>query len=58
MDEYIYSLEANAEPMTEKEWRDWIEKETADILKQNPEAKILNADDVISRLYDDGYIQD
>lgn len=58
MREYINSLENNGSPMTEQEWRTWIDKEIADVKKQNPEATTADPDEVISILYNDGYIID
>ena len=58
MEEYIESLERNAEPMTEAEWRSWIEKETEDIRAQDPDANVeVDIDAVIDRLAEDGYVK-
>lgn len=58
MEEYIESLERNAEPMTEAEWRSWIEKETEDIRAQDPDADVeVDIDAVIDRLAEDGYVK-
>ena len=58
MEEYIESLERNAEPMTEAEWRSWIQKETEDIKEQDPDADVeVDIDAVIERLEADGYVK-
>lgn len=57
MDEYIESLERNAESMTEAEWRDWIQKEIEDVKAQDPDAKVEDIDEVIDRLEEDGYVR-
>lgn len=57
MTEYIESLERNAEPMTEEEWRSWIEKEIDDIKAQDPDAEVVDIDDAIERLDADGYVR-
>ena len=58
MNEYIESLERNAEPMTEAEWRSWIEQETEDIKAQDPDADVeVDIDAVIERLDADGYVR-
>lgn len=58
MEEYIESLERNAEPMTEEEWRSWIDKETEDIKTQDPDADVeVDIDAVIERLAADGYVR-
>lgn len=54
---YIESLERNAEPMTEAEWRSWIENEIEDIKAQDPDAKVEEIDEVIERLAADGYVR-
>lgn len=57
MTEYIESLERNAEPMTEAEWRSWIEKEIEDIKTQDPDAEVVDIDEAIERLSADGYVR-
>mgnify|MGYP006908874684 CR=1 FL=1 len=57
MNEYIESLEKNADPMTEAEWRSWIEKEIEDIKAQDPDAEVVDTDAVIERLAADGYVR-
>lgn len=54
---YIESLERNAEPMTEAEWRDWIQYEIEDVKAQDPDAKVEDIDEVIKRLDADGYVR-
>lgn len=54
---YIESLESNAEPMTEAEWRDWIQKEIEDVKAQDPDAEVVDIDEVIKRLEEDGYVR-
>lgn len=54
---YIESLECNAEPMTEAEWRSWIEKEIEDVKAQDPDAEVEDIDAVIERLDADGYVR-
>lgn len=57
MNEYIESLERNAEPMTEEEWRSWIKKEIEDIKAQDPDAEVVDIDAAIERLAADGYVR-
>lgn len=57
MNEYIESLERNAEPMTEKEWRSWIKNEIEDIKAQDPDAEVVDIDAAIERLAADGYVR-
>ena len=57
MIEYIESLERIAEPMTEAEWRDWIQHEIEDVKAQDPDAKVEDIDEVIKRLEEDGYVR-
>ncbi len=57
MEEYIYSLENNAEAMSEKEWREYINKEISDLKLQDPNVKIINIDEVIKRLTEDGFVK-
>ena len=57
MEEYIYSLENNAEAMSEEEWREYINKEISDLKLQDPDVKIINIDEVIKRLTEDGFVK-
>ena len=56
MREYIESLEASGEKLTEKAWRDWINKEIDDMQKQNPQTKIIDIDEVIETLKKDCFV--
>lgn len=57
MIEYIESLERNAEPMTEAEWRSWIQKEIEDVKADDPDAEVVDIDEAIKRLETDGYVR-
>lgn len=56
MREYIESLEASGEKLTEEAWRKWIEKEIDDMRKQNPQAKIIDIDETIEALKKDNFV--
>jgi len=57
MEEYISSLEENGNQMSENKWREWIEKEIKDIKAQDPDAEVVDIDEVINRLAADGYVK-
>lgn len=56
MREYINSLEYNEEAKTERQWREIITNDIQDVLSQNPDAAIVDVDEVIQQLDADGYI--
>lgn len=56
MREYIESLEASGEKLTEEAWRNWINKEIDDMQKQNPQTKLIDIDEVIETLKKDGFV--
>jgi len=56
MIEYIESLEASGEKLTEEAWRDWIKKEIDDMQQQNPQTEIINIYEVIETLKKDGFV--
>ena len=56
MREYIESLEASGEKLTEEAWRGWINKEIDDMQKQNPQTKLIDIDEVMETLKKDGFV--